>query len=138
MIHRSQSVRQSVCPSVRPSHLQGVQWFRRLTGFHGAKATSAGARISHYHDGGRSHLAVPALANVGALGLFADGSQRQAAELGGEVLVALALGSPLLEPGRLEVEEGGGWRMEDGGWRMEGGGWRVEALVPTCCMLHSE
>ena len=71
-----------------------------------AKTAPARARVAQQHHG-RRPLA-PALAEVGATGLFADGMQVEIAKRLLELRVALAAGGPDLEPRRLGREAGAG------------------------------
>ena len=70
---------------------------------HGAVATVPGADVAQNHESGRAVL--PAFADVGAMGLFAD---RMQAQLTHQVLEAYIVGSsrrPDFEPGGLSFRE---------------------------------
>ena len=72
---------------------------------HGAESAAARAEVAEHHEGGG--FVVPALADVGAVGAFADGVQAERAGQALEVVVVLAHGGAGLEPLRLG---GGRWR----------------------------
>lgn len=78
-----------------------VERRRGARGLDGAEAAAAGAGVAHEHDGGsraRFVGAAPAAADVRAFGLFADGVQVQAPEVGFNTLVVIVVGDGGLEP----------------------------------------
>ena len=84
--------------------LVGVERGRAAVSLDTAEAAAAGAGVAHEHDGGgggRLVGAAPALADVGAAGLLADGVQVQAAQVGldlPKVAVLAGRGDRGLEP----------------------------------------
>ena len=68
----------------------------RPAGLHVAEAAGPGAGVAEDHD--RGGALVPALPDVRAVGLLADGVEVQAAEQALEVVVVLARGHPGLDP----------------------------------------
>ena len=78
-----------------PARLVGVQQ-AGPAGLDLAEAATAGAGVAHEQEGGRA--APPALADVGAHGLFAHGVQALAAEELGELAVLRAVGRPDAQP----------------------------------------
>ena len=73
-------------------------------GLHGAEAAGARARVAEDHD--RRRALVPALADVRAAGLLADGVEVQAAEQALEVVVVLAGRHPGADPVGMAAEGG--------------------------------
>lgn len=82
--------------------LMGIQGWRRAARLDAAEAAAAGAGVAHEHNGGRGGAlvgAAPALGDVGAAGLLADGVQLEAAQVGLDLLVVVvARGDGRLEP----------------------------------------
>mmetsp|Transcript_23274 Transcript_23274/g.57784 ORF Transcript_23274/g.57784 Transcript_23274/m.57784 type:complete len:274 (+) Transcript_23274:244-1065(+) len=81
------------------ARLVGVERRRGVGGFDAAEAAAAGAGVAHEHEGGGA--AAPALADVGAPRLLADGGETQAARVGAEPGV---LGGELVVARRAHVE----------------------------------
>ena len=75
----------------------------RLAGLDVAEAAAARARVAEDHE--RGGAALPALADVGAGGLLADGVQVLRADQLGQLAVALPAGGGHLEPGRLALAQ---------------------------------
>lgn len=79
-----------------------VQRRRRARGLDGAEAAAARAGVAHEHDGGGGGgfvAAAPAVGDVGAAGLFADGVEVEAAQVGFYLFVVGVVGDGGLEPG---------------------------------------
>jgi hypothetical protein len=66
-----------------------IDWLGAAFG-DGAESAAAGAQVAEHHEGGG--FVVPALADVGAVGAFADGVERERAGKGFKAVVVLAHG----------------------------------------------